>query len=92
MWLRSLSLILVLGTTIAPGADAAEPGLSGATHHGAAAVSVGSRRRMPASPTTMLYGLCTFPTAEGLERTCSTFEGCNDAAAGERWQAGCWFR
>jgi len=91
MWLRSLSLILVVGAAIAPSAEAAEPGLSGATH-GAAAVSVVSRRRTPASPTTMLYGLCTFATAEGLERTCSTFEGCNDTAAGERWQAGCWFR
>jgi hypothetical protein len=91
MWLRSLSLALAMGAVVAPGAHAAHlaGGVRGEAHRAAQSVRAGAK---PTSPSTFIYGLCTFPTAGGLARTCSTYEGCNDAAAGERWQAGCWFR
>jgi hypothetical protein len=88
MRIGQLSLALAFAALIAPGASAtdlpnrAKPRVHHHRVFRAAAVS----------PTTFIYGLCTFPTAEGLERTCSTRPECDDFRAGERWQPGCWFR
>jgi hypothetical protein len=92
MWLRSLPLILLMGCVVAPSADAAEPGFSDAARRSVPARTLSRHAKLSVSPTTMLYGLCTFPTPEGLDRTCSMQDECSNVAAGERWQAGCWFR
>lgn len=89
MWNRALSIAVLIAAAISPAHGADAPGTSRVHGHLAS-----SRARVTdvTSPTTWIYGLCTFPTPEGLERTCSTQAECSDVAAGERWQAGCWFR
>jgi hypothetical protein len=89
MRIGQLSLALAFAALIAPQASATDLAHRAKlrVHHHHRVV-----RAAAVSPTTFIYGLCTFPTPEGLDRTCSTHAECDDDRAGERWQPGCWFR
>ncbi len=88
MWVRSLVLAALVGAATAPDVRAAD--LSRSRHSYRHTAYTKARVTDAISPTTWIYGLCTFPTPEGLDRTCSTRHECS--GPGERWQAGCWFR